>query len=471
MPEVENIKMLIAQGEGLMIEFKKSREELPRSVFESICAFMNRKGGHILLGVADDGSIEGIKEDTIQKQLQRLADNMNNPQIIMPTARLEIEIVEIDRKKVINIYVPESPEPHTYLGVYYDRNEEGDYKLTTRRMITDLYIRKQDGYTENKIYPFMRMEDFEVELFDKVRKIVSLRSRGEHPWSDMSNEDILRSARMYLRDERTGKEGYTLAAALLFGKANTIASVFPHYRIDALCRKEDIERYDDREIVDCNLIRAYDRLTAFVQKHTPDRFFLEGTVRISIRDIIFREMIANMLAHREYSSPYRATLIIYKGIVVSENWNIPYMMGLITPENLKPHSKNPVIADFFRQLGWVEELGSGVRKMFHYCPLYMKDKNALPIMEEGDIFKLTIRYEKEGAHTTHDTGKISISTHIRHADKILKLIQENPKITAQGLMAELSLSESSIRKIMARLVKSNIIERKGSDKDGEWVII
>ncbi|KAA6317901.1 hypothetical protein EZS27_032016, partial [termite gut metagenome] len=261
MPEIEKIKMLIAQGEGLMIEFKKSREELPRSVFESICAFMNRKGGHILLGVTDDGSIEGIKEDTIQKQLQRLADDMNNPQIIMPTARLETEIVEIDGKKVINIYVPESPEPQTYLGIYYDRNEEGDYKLTTRRMITDLYIRKQDGYTENKIYPFMRMEDFEVELFDKVRKIVSLRSRSEHPWSDMSNEDILRSARMYLRDERTGKEGYTLAAALLFGKVNTIASVFPHYRIDALCRKEDVERYDDREIVDCNLIRAYDRLT------------------------------------------------------------------------------------------------------------------------------------------------------------------------------------------------------------------
>ncbi|KAA6331102.1 hypothetical protein EZS27_020255 [termite gut metagenome] len=106
-----------------------------------------------------------------------------------------------------------------------------------------------------------------------------------------------------------------------------------------------------------------------------------------------------------------------------------------------------------------------------FCPLYMKDKNALPILEEGDIFKLTIRYEKEGAYTTHDREKISISTHIRHADKILELIQENPKITAQGLMAELSLSESSIRKIMARLVKSNIIERKGSDKDGEWVII
>jgi ATP-dependent DNA helicase RecG len=408
MPAIEKIKTLIAQREGLTLEFKKSHTALPRNVFETICAFMNRKGGHILLGVADDGSIEGIKEDTIQTQLKRLADDMNNPQIIMPIARLETEIVEIDGKKIISIYVPESPEPHSCLGVYYDRNEDGDYRLTTRRVITDLYIRKQDGYTEDKIFPAMRMDDFEVDLFDKVRKMLSVRSNGEHPWSDMGNEDILRSARMYLRDERTGKEGYTLAAALLFGKVNTIASVFPHYRIDALCRKEDVERYDDREVIDCNLIRAYDRLMAFVQKHTPDRFFLEGTVRISLRDVIFREMIANLLSHREYSSPYRATLTIYSDTVVTENWNIPYTMGRITPENLKPHSKNPTIAGFFRQLGWVEELGSGVRKMFHYCPLYAKDKNALPIMEEGDIFKLTVRYGKESARE-----KDNVSTQIK----------------------------------------------------------
>ena len=95
--------------------------------------------------------------------------------------------------------------------------------------------------------------------------------------------------------------------------------------------------------------------------------------------------------HREFSSAYPATMTIYKDVVVTENWNRPYMMGRISLENLKPHPKNPTIANFFKQLGWVEELGSGIRKMYKYCPIYVKD--ALPVIEEGDVFKLTIRHE------------------------------------------------------------------------------
>jgi ATP-dependent DNA helicase RecG len=60
---------------------------------------------------------------------------------------------------------------------------------------------------------------------------------------------------------------------------------------------------------------------------------------------------------------------------------------------------------------------------------------------------------------------------IRHADKILELINENPKITAMMIGKELSLSENHVRKIFAKLVESRIIERQGSDKDGEWQII
>ncbi|MDR3266812.1 MAG: putative DNA binding domain-containing protein [Tannerella sp.] len=469
MIDTEKINSIIAQGEGLKIEFKTSYESLTRNVFETICAFLNRKGGIVLLGVKDNGRIEGVKEDTIQTQLKLLANDMNNPQVITPTARLETDVVEIEGKKIIYIHVPESPQAHSHKGIYYDRNEEGDYKLMNHFLISNLYVRKQDKLTENKIFPNLRMEDFVQEDFDFVRDRIST-FNVKHPWRNMNNEEILRSAKMYLRDEQTQQEGYTMAAALMFGKPNALAMACPNYKTDALCRKDDTDRYDDRDFVDCNLIQAYERLMAFVRKHTPDRFFLEGDRRVSIREIIFREAIVNLLIHREFSHPYPARLIIYKETVVTENWNIPHTQGHITPENMIPYSKNPTIANFFRQLEWFDDLGSGVRNMFHYCPLYVKDKNALPIMEENDVFKLTIRYEKERASNVFDMENSNISA-IKHADKILELIQINPKITAQMLASELSLSESSIRKIFARLVKSNIVERKGSDKDGEWGVI
>src|ERR1035437_10894778 len=138
----KNVMSIIAEGEGLEIEFKESYDALSRTVFETICAFLNRKGGHILLGVADNGTIKGIKEETIQSQLDILARDTNNPQIISPTFYLSTEVVELAGKKIIYIYVPESSQPHTYKGIIYDRKQDGDFKLSNQQLITNLYLRK-----------------------------------------------------------------------------------------------------------------------------------------------------------------------------------------------------------------------------------------------------------------------------------------------------------------------------------------
>ena len=42
------------------MEYKKSQAGLARSVYETICAFLNRRGGHVVLGADDDGTIIGI---------------------------------------------------------------------------------------------------------------------------------------------------------------------------------------------------------------------------------------------------------------------------------------------------------------------------------------------------------------------------------------------------------------------------
>ena len=41
------IKRIIKQGEGMRVEFKKSTNKLPKNLFESICAMLNRDGGDI----------------------------------------------------------------------------------------------------------------------------------------------------------------------------------------------------------------------------------------------------------------------------------------------------------------------------------------------------------------------------------------------------------------------------------------
>ena len=57
----QDIIKLIEQGEGVSVEFKTAKHNLPNNLFETVCAFLNHNGGHILLGVKDDGTVEGIR--------------------------------------------------------------------------------------------------------------------------------------------------------------------------------------------------------------------------------------------------------------------------------------------------------------------------------------------------------------------------------------------------------------------------
>ena len=61
----------IADGENITTEFKECRNRLPKNLFETICAFLNRMGGDIFLGVADDGAIIGVEESCVP-QLKKI---------------------------------------------------------------------------------------------------------------------------------------------------------------------------------------------------------------------------------------------------------------------------------------------------------------------------------------------------------------------------------------------------------------
>jgi len=381
---------LIRKGEGIDLEFKTCRNQLNRDVYETVCAFLNRHGGTILLGVSDAGDIQGIDRDAVSQTKKDFVTTMNNPQKIHPPAYMTIDEVAVQGKPVLRIYVPESSQVHRCNGRIYDRNEDGDLDITDNTLeVAVLYQRKQAIYSENKIYPYAGLGELELDLLAKCRKIAVLR-REDHPWDDM---ELLKSAQLYQTDPETGKSGVTLAGLLLLGKRSPLLSAVPHHRTDLILRKVNLDRYDDRDFVDVNLVKSYDRIMAFVAKHLPDPFYLEGTISISIRDAIFREVASNILIHREYTNAFPAKLIIERGQVRTENSNRPHGFGALNPETFTPFPKNPVIAAFFRQIGRADELGSGMRKMMRYGKAY---GGADPQLIEGDIFRIIVKVPEFG---------------------------------------------------------------------------
>lgn len=466
----KNLIGLIKTGESTTIEYKEAKKSLPSSLFESICSMLNRNGGHIFLGVKDDSEVIGVYKDYTKTMKKEFVDLCNNPEKIFPTVHLDIKEYLYEEKHILYIYVHESSDVHKTVNKIYDRNEDGDFDITNNTtQISNLYIRKRSTYIENKIYPFATMDDLRVDLIEETRKMASNRT-SSHPWSKMSNEEMLRSAGLYERNLETGKEGFNLACLLLFGKDDIIASALSYYKTDAILKIKDIERYDDRDDIRTNLLDSYDRLTDFIKKHLNDKFYIENDQRINVRDVIARELCANLLIHREYSNPYPAKLVITKDNIITENANKPRIIGFIDLNNYSPYPKNPKIAGFFKEIGLADELGSGIKKIAKYTKIY--SGGGEPLFKDDEIFVATVPL----------TNKSSNSGFIKNKELkelILAFIKEssdgrtrqeiNDYIYSQ-MNENLETKNSRVRTSLTYLRKKGLIENIGSDTKSVWII-
>ena len=323
------LQNMINAGENISVEFKKCETELNSSVFETVCSFLNRSGGHLILEVADNGSIVGVNANCIESMIKNFINTVNNPEILNPTFYFSPEVFTIEGKKIIHIYIPESSQVHRYKGKIYDRAGDADNNITNSHyLINNIYLRKNKNFTENEVLPFLEIADLNSDTFKKARRLCGVWD-DNHPWLTMDDAEMLRFSGLWRKDNLTGKEGYTLAAALLFGKENTVLSCCPAYRTDAIYRNMTYERflhplpsdpdvrYDDRDDIRVNLIEAYQRLMSFVNRNLPDKFHIEGIQRIDILDKIFREIAANMLIHREYAHSFSAKFLVFSDKVIT----------------------------------------------------------------------------------------------------------------------------------------------------------
>jgi len=397
---------LIRKGEGLDLEFKTCRNQLNRDVYETVCAFLNRHGGTILLGVQDSGDIQGIDPDAAAQLKKDFVTAINNPQKITPPTYLSVDEVEVEGKNLLHIFVPESSQVHRCNGRIYDRNEDGDLDITDHTVqVAHLYQRKQATFSENKVYPWIQVNDLRPDLIEKCRRYVRINA-DNHPWADMEDLQLLKSAQLYQTDPLTKESGVTLAGVMLFAPDLLILQVCPAHRTDLILRKVNVDRYDDRDLVRTNLIDSYDRILAFIKKHLPDPFYLEGIERRSLRDAIFREVASNILIHREYTSGVPARLIIEYGQVTTYNANRPHGFGVLNPETFAPYSKNPVIGAFFREIDRADELGSGMRNMMKYGKIY---GGADPELIEGDVFRMIIKVPEFSGPTPEIIGAAQVA--------------------------------------------------------------
>ena len=432
----------------------------------------------LIHGGEDNGEILGLEEDKIDKVKKEFVTSVNNENKMYPPLYLTPVEYEIDGKFILYIRVPAAQDVCRCNGRIYDRNHESDIDITHHSdEVYRLYARKRGSYYVNKVTGF-GMNALRHDLIERVKDMTRAREEG-HPWRSMSDEQLLRSAGLILTDERTQKEGVTLAAILLFGQDSTIMSVLPQHKTDAIFRVFNTDRYDDRDVVITNLIESYDRLMAFGKKHLNDTFHLEGIQSVSARDHILREIISNLLMHRDFASGYVAKLVIEKNRIYTENANLSHGYGALDIATFEPFQKNPPISKVFREIGLADELGSGMRNTYKYTKMYSGGE---PQFVEGDIFRITVPLSEVATVTVGPdsiltsggdiNGDINGDIKLSETDKkVLAVIKGNPHMKRPDMVLSLNIGKSTLDRSLKKLKDAGFLKRVGSNKTGYWKVL
>ena len=157
--------------------------------------------------------------------------------------------------------------------------------------------------------------------------------------------------------------------------------------------------------------------------------------------------------------------------------------------NVPSIRRNPVIADMFTLLDYMEKRGSGLRKMRE---LTEKLPNFLPGKEpryktEASSFFTTfynlnwgengrIPVEEVADRVNSTLKKYPVKNELnrpvgRTAQRIIDMVISNPMITREKMADELGISLDGVKKQIKNLRDRGLLVHEGSDKAGYWRII
>jgi predicted HTH transcriptional regulator len=163
-----NVKKLIFEGENVKVDFKKKITNCQK-IARTMVSFTNNKGGILLIGVADDGTITGVKNEDEERYMITKAADMYARPVIEP----KFEEVYIDDKMVLVVEIPESPlKPHYALaddGKWWVYVRVKDKSVLASKIVVDVLKRSADK--EGVLIEYSTNEKTLLEHLEKAARV------------------------------------------------------------------------------------------------------------------------------------------------------------------------------------------------------------------------------------------------------------------------------------------------------------
>lgn len=370
---------------------------------------------------------------------------------------------------------------------------------------------------DGQLIAFMRIGNESVPATPSQLRELVLRGSGESYDSLKSRYDFNNMSFTKLKSvykQRTGnifedtdyesfglideKGNLTNAGALLADESPVRHSRLFCTRWNGLTKASGIvDAFDDKEYTG-SLVTLLQAGTDFVRNNSKKAWRKVGDGRIEMPDYPDRavlEGVVNALIHRNYleiGSEVHIDMFDDRIEIYSPGGMVSGI-SLEGKNLLKIPSKrrNPILADIFSRLKYMERRGSGFKKILaDYEGQVEFDETKMPVFEaDNDDFTLTLYNLNYGTNYATQVNEnvienvIEISEEkikklmpeyskkkLTKACEILKMISEKPNISIDELRIALDVTDRTIARYISELKDKGIIERKGPDNGGEWKI-
>lgn len=436
----------VTQGEGVCLEFKSSFQ---KEVIESLTAFANTQGGSIFVGVSDAGKIIGtiIEAETIQSWINQCKQSTS------PSVIPDVDLVEIDGKTVAVVSVGEYPvKPVSCKGRYFKRVGNANHQMSATE-ISDAHIKLINSSWDYYPDPEHTIDSISESKVQTFAKAVGMTEGFQ---SVLEKFELIKQGRP------------TFACHLLFSKNDVFLSTIEAGRFASeTIIKDSITSRD-------TLIEQVERIMGYLVKHTNKAYIITGNPRREERwdypmDAM-REIIINMIVHRDYRSSNDSTIKIFDDRI--EFFNPGKLLEDLTVEKIKTgqyksYLRNKQVASIFKELELIEKYGSGVRRVIDIFLAYGLPEPVFEMTQGG----MAVTVFKEIGKTNADNPGGGVSGGVNGGvGQLLVYLQANPGKRASELAEPLNTSLRTIERWLKQLKEKDQIEFRGAPKTGGYYL-
>lgn len=393
---------LIASGEHSGVEFKRD-DVRPEQFAKELVAFLNFKGGTVLLGVDDDGSVVGLTRTDAEEWVMNICSHSIHPRIIPYYEECLIEgkriaLITVDMGIAKPYVLRHAERESVYIRV------GSTSRLATREEQIRLF--QEGGFLHVETLPVSGTNFTHLDLrrvhdyFSRIRKLEPL-PRNDAEWIEL----LVNLEYLTRQHDQTF---CTIAGLILFGRkprqfllqAGVEWVVFPG------AEKEYDTR--DRMTVDGPLVGLWDEVGEHIEDGVLD-WLMSKVRQHASREVLsedyltrkiawdfapeaVREAVINAFAHRDWTRPANIDVSLYQDrLEIVSPGALP---NNVTVERMKQGlriPRNPILVQTLKDYGYVEHMGMGVRNKII---MGMRKHNGTEPDFVADDLQLLVRLKK-----------------------------------------------------------------------------